>query len=86
MPKNTHKQYTLRNIPIEVDRILRLRAKQTAKSFNQVAVEALALGAGKISIPKRDLSFMVGSMTEIEAKKMDTAISEQKKIDRKLWK
>ncbi len=34
-------QYTIRNIPPEVDRTLRARARKTGKSFNQVIVDTL---------------------------------------------
>jgi len=34
-------QYTIRNIPPEVDRVLRLRAKKKKQSFNQTLVDAL---------------------------------------------
>lgn len=35
-------QYTIRNIPPEVDRTLRARARKSGKSFNSVVVESLA--------------------------------------------
>ena len=86
MAKNTFRQYTIRNIPDEVDRILRRRSKLTGKSFNQVAVEALANGSGTSLRRKRDLSFLIGSFGETEAKRIDQEIAAQRKIDRELWK
>ncbi len=35
-------QYTLRNIPPEVDRTLRARARKSGRSFNAVVVDSLA--------------------------------------------
>jgi hypothetical protein len=39
-------QYTIRSIPPKVDQVLRKRAKNTGKSLNEVALEALAKGSG----------------------------------------
>ena len=39
-------QYTIRSIPTKVDQALRKLAKKTGKSLNDVALEALAKGAG----------------------------------------
>lgn len=86
MKKNTSRQYTIRNIPEPIDRVLRRRAKATGKSFNQVAVEALAAGTGASSTPKRDLSFIIGSIDENEAAQMETEIRKQRQIDKRLWK
>lgn len=36
-------QYTIRNIPAPIDRIIKKRAKQSGKSFNQTVVDILAL-------------------------------------------
>ncbi len=85
MKKNT-KQYTIRNIPIRVDQILRRRAKETGKSFNQVALEALVTGSGDSLKPKRDFSDVIGSLSEKDAAKMEKEISLQRQIDEDLWK
>jgi hypothetical protein len=83
----THaRQYTIRNIPSDVDRTLRQRAKALGKSFNQVALEALVVGAGKELNPKRDLSEVVGSLTRAEADRMDEEIELQRQVDPKLWR
>ncbi len=82
---NTPRQYTIRNVPAEVDQVLKLRAKETGKSFNQTALEALIAGAGTV-VSRRDLSFITGSLSKDEAKRLDTEIAAQRKIDRKLWK
>ena len=85
MDKNTFKQYTIRNIPIRVDRVLRHRAKQAGKSFNEVAVEALALGAGQLVRPHRDFSFIINSLSSLEATGLEAEIKSQRQIDPKLW-
>jgi len=84
MQKHT-RQYTIRNIPERIDRVLKRRAKETGKSFNQVALEALASGAGEGLKPKRDFSEVVGSLTEKEASRIEAEIRLQRQIDSGLW-
>jgi plasmid stability protein len=84
--KKTAKQYTIRNIPDPVDRALRRKARESGKSFNQVALEALTSGAGESLKPKRDFSEVIGSMPEKEAARMDEEIRLQRQIDPRLWK
>ena len=87
MKSNTAKQYTIRNIPLRVDRTLRKRARDTGKSFNQTVLDALVNGSGEFLLPgpRRDLSFIAGSMTVDEATEMDLEIKAQRQIDPKLW-
>jgi hypothetical protein len=79
-------QYTIRNVPKVVDRALRRRADRTAKSLNEVALEALARGAGveNEAAEHRDLDFLFGSWVEDPA--VEQALAEQRTIDRNLWK
>lgn len=86
MQKVPQKQYTIRNIPVRLDRILRKRAKDSGKSFNQVALEALMLGAGEKNRPERDFSEIIGSMTDDEAQLIEKEVQLQHKIDMGLWK
>jgi hypothetical protein len=79
-------QYTIRNIPPEVDRVLRRSAKDTSKTFNQVALEALIAGTGQRRAPKRDLGEVVGSVTKKEAAQQDEEIRRQHQIDPRLWR
>ncbi len=79
-------QYTIRNVPKQVDQALRRRAKASGKSINQVAVEALIEGSGERSRVYADLDFLVGSLSNSEAKAMDREIAEQRGIDEKLWR
>jgi hypothetical protein len=80
------RQYTIRNVPDDVDRLLRRRAKQLGKSFNQVALEALTAGAGLELKPKRDLREIVGSMSSEEASRMEEELRLQHQIDDELWR
>ena len=81
------RQYTIRNVPKQVDEALRRRAKVTGKSINQVAVEALIEGSGEHGqVAHDDLDFLVGSLNKAEAKAMDREIAQQRVIDEKLWR
>jgi len=79
-------QYTLRNVPPVVDRALRRRAVRSAKSLNEVALEALALGAGLANETKErhDLDFLIGSWVEDPA--VDHALADQRKVDEAIWR
>jgi hypothetical protein len=80
------KQYTIRNIPSDVDRVLRRRAKADGKSFNQVALEALVAGAGRDLKPKRDFREVIGSLTRKQADDFEAEIRRQHQIDPELWR
>jgi plasmid stability protein len=86
MKKNTLKQYTIRNIPSNIDQSLKRRAKADGKSFNQVALEALAIGAGQNLKPKRDFTEVIGSLSTKEAENLEKQIQLQQQIDPRLWK
>lgn len=60
------KQYTIRSVPARIDRALRRRAKQEAKSLNAAAVEALARGLqlDMAHVEFTDLDPLIGSWQE----------------------
>jgi hypothetical protein len=56
------RQYTLRNVSVEVDQVLRRLARERHKSLNQVAVETLEQAVGTAEPSKRrDLSDLMGT-------------------------
>lgn len=79
-------QYTIRNIPSSLDAALRRRALEQGKSLNEIAIEALARGAGVSGerIRNRDLSDIVGSWQHDPA--FDEAIAAQDTVDDELWR
>jgi plasmid stability protein len=79
-------QYTIRNVPTSLDAALRRRAQEQRKSLNEVAIEALARGAGISGerIRKRDLSDIVGTWQHDPA--FDEAIADQDKVDEEMWR
>jgi hypothetical protein len=58
-------QYTIRAIPLKLDKTLRLQAKKSGKSLNEVVLESLAKGAGVNMSTQtfHDLDWFVGSMS-----------------------
>lgn len=78
-------QYTIRNVPDYLDAALRSSAREQGKSLNEVAVEALARGAGlgDQRMRRRDLSDIAGTWEEDPA--FDDAIAAQDTVDKDLW-
>ena len=78
-------QYTLRQVPREIDSALRKKSRRERKSLNQVAIEALSAGlAVNGAVRYHDLDFAIG--TWVEDKEFDAAIKDQDKIDEVLWR
>ncbi len=79
-------QYTLRNIPKNVDRALRALARREGKSLNEVAVRVLAraLGLDAETRPQRDLRDLAN--TWISDPEVDRALEDQRQIDPDLWR
>jgi hypothetical protein len=78
-------QYTIRNVPEYLDAALRGKARKQGKSLNEVAVEALASGAGIGEGPRRrrDLKGIAGSWRRDPA--FDKALAAQDAIDPAMW-
>jgi hypothetical protein len=83
---NTCMQYTIRNVPDHVDAALRRVSREKGKSLNDVAIEALARGAGvsEQRFRQRDLSDIAGTWRKDPA--FDDAVAAQDTIDAALWK
>lgn len=79
------KQYTLRNIPPEVDRELRRAAREQEKSLNQMAVDILrrALGVVEPARKRRDLSDLAGTWRDDP--ETTAALEDQRRIDPERW-
>lgn len=79
-------QYTLRNLPAHLDRLIRERAQQENKSLNEVAIDALLQAFGLHAAeapPRRDLSEVAGSWIDDPA--VITALEDQRRVDPELW-
>lgn len=77
-------QYTIRNIPDQLDEALRRIARERGKSLNEVAIEALARGVGiQERSRRRDLSDIAGTWRKDAA--FDSALAAQDTIDEEMW-
>ena len=78
-------QYTIRNIPVPVDKVIRKRSKQSGRSFNQTVVDLLSLQTfGTTEIANDDnFDFLYKKNTLDDS--FDEAIKDISKIDKKLW-
>ncbi|MDH3625710.1 MAG: Arc family DNA-binding protein [Myxococcales bacterium] len=79
-------QYTIRNLPARLDKLIRKRAKEEGKSLNTVVLEALmeAFGLRGSVSARRDLSKLAGSWVEDVA--VDEALRAQRCIDDEMWR
>ena len=80
-------QYTIRDIPKQVDESLRRRAKLQGKSLQDVALEALAAGAGVPlngqRVRQRDLSDFAG--TYVPDPGFEEALREADRVEPEDW-
>jgi len=78
-------QYTIRNVPETLDEALRRAARERSKSLNEVAIEALARGAGitQERSRQRDLRDIAGTWRKDAA--FDEALAAQDTIDKEMW-
>jgi hypothetical protein len=79
-------QYTIRNIPQPVDRVIRKRSKQSGKSFNQTVIDLLSLqtfGTTEVS-EEFDFDWLFNENTLDES--FDEAIEDISKIEENIWK
>ena len=77
-------QYTIRNVPEYLDDALRHTARAQGKSLNEVAVEALVLGAGLSQVVRRrrDVRDIAGNWVDDPA--FDQALAEQDTVDERM--
>ena len=79
-------QYTIRNIPIPVDKVIRKRSKQTGKSFNQTVVEILSLQTiGTTEVTGNNNFDWLFNKKTLDSN-FDQAIKDMSQIDDKLWR
>ncbi len=79
-------QYTIRGIPVDLDKKLRQRAKKHNQSFNTALVQALEQGVTRVGKPvqtKNDLAWFYGSGGISKAEQL--AYEEQRVIDKDAW-
>jgi hypothetical protein len=85
------KAVTLRNLPPELARVIRQKARDKGTSVNKAVISLLeeAVGEGgkkRSKLLYHDLDALVGSWTEDEAATFEQALAVQRAIDPDLWK
>ena len=80
------RQYTIRNIPEQVDRLVRQQVVKTQKSLNAVLLDVLKRGVGVADEPVEyhDLDELAGSW--VADPDFDAAMEAFESIDEELWK
>lgn len=78
-------QYTIRNVPPELDRAIKARAQKLGRSVNQVALELLGQGLAQ-PVRYRNLRQMAGEWTAAEAAEFDVFLEEHRQLDPEQWK
>ena len=79
-------QYTIRKVPDSLDAALRKVARAQGKSLNEIAIDALARGAG-ITVERnrqRNLGDIAGTWRKDPA--FDSALAAQDTIDEEMWR
>lgn len=78
-------QYTIRNVPIGLDRELRERAKRQGTSLNETAIDAIrrGLGVSESEVAYSDLDDLIGTWKKDE--RFEQALADQDKVDPDLW-
>lgn len=79
-------QYTIRNVPQDLDKVLRLRSKKNKQSFNTTVVQALLQAAtpdaGKPNSSDLDWFYGSGGLDRAEL----DSFKQQREIDINAWK
>lgn len=84
------KAITLRNIPPEVQKAIRAKARQKRISVNRAVLELLQERVGSMENKRKtiysDLDDLAGSWSSAEARSFAKALGAQRQIDDELWR
>lgn len=89
--KSPMKAITLRNLPPELQRVIRRRAKEKGTSISRAVISLLEESTGicdkkKKKVVYHDLDALAGSWTREESSQFEHTLAEQRGIDPDLWK
>ena len=81
---------TVRNLPPELARVIRQKAKKEKASLNRTVISLLEKATGLVK-PRTeevytDLDRFFGCISKEEADELDEAIREQRQIEPEMWK
>jgi len=81
---------TVRNLPPELARVIRQKAKKEKTSLNRAVISLLeratALSKPRADEVHTDLDRFFGCVSKEEADELDEAIREQRQIEPEMWK
>ncbi|MBI4198930.1 MAG: hypothetical protein HY535_00445 [Chloroflexi bacterium] len=82
---------TVRNLPPELARVIRQKAKREKVSLNRAVIDLLerATGLGRRAKPEvlhHDLDDLAGSWSQEEYEEFTEALLEQRQIEPEMWK
>jgi hypothetical protein len=82
---------TVRNLPPELARVIRQKAKREKISLNRVVIDLLedATGLGRRAKPEvlhHDLDDLAGNWSQEEYDEIIEAVKEQRQIEPEMWK
>jgi plasmid stability protein len=84
------KAITLRNIPPEIQKAIRAKAKEKGISMNRAVLELLEERLGTQGKRRKkvytDLDFLFGSWTQAEADEFNKALEEQRRVYPEDWR
>ncbi len=76
-------QYTIRNVPEDLDKLLRLRAKKSGESFNKTLLKSLISSTQQAKSSHSDLDWFYGS-GGIGQEEL-SVFADQRTIDKAAW-
>ncbi len=88
--KSPMKAITLRNLPPELQRVIRRKAEEWGASISRAVIGLLEESTGirdkKKKVVHHDLDALAGSWTREESSQFEHTLAEQRGIDPDLWK
>ena len=79
------KALTIRNLPPDVEKLLKRRAAEKRLRLNKAVTSLLEEVAGRKKVLHHDLDHLAGSWTKKEASDFNKTLSKQRIIDKELW-
>jgi plasmid stability protein len=80
------KNLTVRNVPDDLAKALKLEKRRRGESLNKTVIELLSQGLGVGRTRSNGLGRLAGSWTEEEYQRFEKAVAGFEQIDEELWR